>query len=69
MSVRDRFDVGEKKQQADTQRAQWVRDGLQENTALHTIERASLAIKAGTAGPFEVDLVASWHELRRAEGW
>lgn len=68
MSVRDRYDVGEKTTAAE-ERAKYVRDGIQQNTALHTIERASLAIKAGTAGPFEVDLVASWHELRRQEGW
>lgn len=69
MSVRDRFDVAKEPTRAAEERAKWVRDGLQQNTALHTIELANVAVRAGTAGPFAVDLVASWHEQRRAEGW
>jgi hypothetical protein len=69
MSVRDRYDVGDKKQQADTQRAEYVRGMVQQSTALRTIEIANAAVRAGTAGPFALALVQAWAEQRRVEGW
>lgn len=69
MSVRDRYDVGDKKQQADAQRAGYVRQLVQNTSALRTIDRATAMVRLGTAGPFEVDLVISWREQRDMEGW
>lgn len=69
MTVRDRYDVGDKKQQAQTQRAGYVRELVQNTSALHTIDRATAMVRAGIAGAFEVELVAAWHEQRREEGW
>jgi hypothetical protein len=42
---------------------------VQNTSALRTIDRATAMVRAGTAGQFEVDLIAAWHEQRREEGW
>lgn len=69
MSVRDRYDVSDKKAQADSQRAGYVRQQTQQATAMWTIAAANDAARAGTAGPFARALVVAWAEQRRAEGY
>lgn len=72
MTVRDRFDAGpggKDRERAAEQRAGYVRGLVQTTSALRSFELASAAVRAGTACAFAVDLVASWHEQRRQEGW
>lgn len=69
MSVRDRYDVGQEKTYAAEQRAGYIRNMIQRSTEQRTLAIARDAVKAGTAGPFAVDLIAAWHELRVEEGW
>lgn len=69
MSVRDRYDQGKDKVHADEKRAGYVRQLVQNTSALRTIDRATAMVRAGTAGAFEVELLAAWHEQRREDGW
>lgn len=68
MSVRDRFDVGEKTTAAE-ERAQWVREGIMQYTALRTIDRAKAAVRQGTAGPLDRALVDAYTTERYDEGY
>jgi hypothetical protein len=65
MTVRDRYDPGAKVAPDKLARLRGiVREGTQRECERYTIYEAQRAVRAGTAGPFALDLVVTFERER-----